>query len=154
MANTASSLPELKLPSYHYSITNCCQFHCSHFHNGSGDIQSAVFLILITTLLHICFKTFSECSIWTTTIDLNSVLNIADMRFVSNSLSDLLKACLSTRSHECRAWKQGYQKCFWGRDVKGSISCWNYSRWYSEWLHYAKPHIQNHLDLPKNLRLA
>lgn len=83
VANTASSLPELKLPSHHYSTTNCCQFHCSHFHNGSRDIQSAAFPILITTLLHIYFKTFLECDVRITTMDLNSILNLVDTRFVS-----------------------------------------------------------------------
>lgn len=83
VANTASSLPELKLPSRHYSTTNCCQFHCSHFHNGSRDIQSAAFLILITTGLHTCFKTFLECDMRTTTMDFNSILNLTGTRFVS-----------------------------------------------------------------------
>lgn len=35
---------------------------------------------------------FLESNIRTTT-DLNSILNIADMRFVSNGLLDMLKAC-------------------------------------------------------------
>lgn len=52
------------------------------------------------------------CGIRTTTMDLNSILNIADMRFVSNGLLDMLKSCLSRRRLECRAWKQGYQNCF------------------------------------------
>lgn len=86
VAITTSSLPELELPSYHYSISNHCQFHCSHFHNGSGDTQSAVFLIFITNILRICFKTFLKYGIRiTTTMGLNTISNITDM-FVSKGL--------------------------------------------------------------------
>lgn len=55
-------------------------------------------------------------------MDLKSILNIADMRLASNGLSDVLKACLSTRRHKCRAWKQGYQKCFGGKDISRGAS--------------------------------
>lgn len=94
------------------------------------------------------------CSIrtTTTTIDLNSILNIADMRFVSNGLSDMLKSCLSSRRLECKAWKQGYQNCCRGGMSRGtSLAGTTADGMVND---YIKPSHSKSLRYPQNYKVS